>query len=94
MARPPRILRFVVSSALVTPALLATGCPSETKPHANPGPEVKSSAPATTPHVNTGPEEKEPHVNTGPEEEEPHVNTGPEADEPHANPGPEDDPGK
>ena len=52
-----RLLRFAISSALVTPVALATGCPAEPGPTANPGPAEE--------HVNVGPEEGERAVRTG-----------------------------
>ena len=94
------MLRFVVSSALVTPAIMSLGCPSDaSKPTSNPGPEPVKSGEEVEPHSNSGPEageqpETPAKTNAGPEEEEPHSNAGPQEDEdePHSNAGPMDEP--
>ena len=69
----PRVLRFVVTSALVTPALMSLGCPSDEHAHkttANPGPEPveEPKEPTKTgdqPEAKTG-DEPEPAIKTNP----------------------------
>ena len=87
--RQPRVLRFLVSSALVTPAILSLGCPSEPEAHkttVNPGPQPieEPEAPAKT-----GDQPVEP-AKTGdqPADPPPRTNPGPE---PREEPAPAND---
>ena len=70
--RQPRVLRFLVSSALATPAIMSLGCPSETEAHkttVNPGPEPIEE-PAEPAKTGDQPEDPPAKTNPGPEPRE------------------------
>ena len=93
-----RILRFAISSALVTPVVFSSGCTKDEPISVNPGPDeqvVDEETPDSeeTPDTSTddSPDMEEPvHVNTGPPVEDDEPPEGPPEDV-NVNPGPDPD---